>query len=421
MVSQSSESKHLLVIEDSKNVAQVIEHIGVSLGYRVTIATSFAVVKQLLALKHDFFLATIDYSLPDALDGEVIPYVLEHRIPGIVMTGRMDDKTRGKILNLPVVDYITKENTQAYHYLLRILKYQLTNNEIGVLVVDDSLTARKQVCQLLKRRNFKVYDVPDGTKALQALTQFPDIKMVITDQEMPGMDGIELLQKIRKQHTKNELIVIGISGTSKNYNSARFIKNGADDFLQKPFCPEEFYCRIMQNIEKLQHIEEIERAANTDYLTSLYNRRYFFEQAKKIAKKFKKTPEPSLLVMLDIDFFKKINDSYGHDCGDHVLIELGKLFGQYFANDLVARLGGEEFSIIMSAPDAELMACHLNTFREAVAEHAISFKEHNFNFALSMGAIQIDAEHSIEQLMSLADKALYKAKEGGRNQLVMHR
>lgn len=415
-----AQSKHLLVIEDSKHVAQVIEHIGLSLGYRVTIAASFAAVKQLLAQEHDFFMATIDYSLPDALDGEVIPYVLEHRIPGLVMTGRMDDKTRSRILNLPVIDYITKENAQAYHYLLRILKYQLTNNNVGILVVDDSLTARKQVCQLLKRRNFKVYDVPDGTKALQALSEFPDIKMVITDQEMPGMDGIELVQKIRKQHTKNELIVIGISGTNKSYQSARFIKNGADDFLQKPFCPEEFYCRIMQNIEKLQHIEEIQRAANTDYLTSLYNRRYFFENAKKMVKNIKKATQPSVLVMLDIDFFKKINDSYGHDVGDHVLIELSKLFGQYFSDGLVARLGGEEFSIILSGPDVQLMAAHCNTFREAVANHAINFNNFNFNFTLSMGLVQLNADHTLEQLMSLADKALYQAKETGRNKVIMH-
>ncbi len=413
-------SKHLLVIEDTKHVAQVIEHIGTSLGYRVTIAVSFAQVKELLSKPHDFFLASIDYSLPDALDGEIIPYVLEHRIPSIVMTGRMDDKTRSKILNLPVVDYITKENAQAYHYLARILKYQLTNNRVGVLVVDDSLTARKQICLLLKRRNFKVYDVADGTKALAALAEFPDIKMVITDQEMPGMDGIELVQKIRKGRAKDELIVIGISGTNKSYQSARFIKNGADDFLQKPFCPEEFYCRIMQNIEKLQHIEEIQRAANTDYLTSLYNRRYFFEKAKTICKEIKKATQPNLLVMLDLDHFKNINDSYGHDVGDHVLIELSKMFGQYFANDLVARLGGEEFSIIMAADDIELMTDQLNTFREAIANMTINFSDFSFNFTLSMGAIVINSEQSLAQLMSLADQALYQAKDTGRNKLVMH-
>ncbi|NQZ09227.1 MAG: diguanylate cyclase [Algicola sp.] len=412
-------AKHLLVVEDSNHVAKVIEHIATTLGYQVTVAATFAEVKTLLAKEHDFFLATIDYRLPDAPDGEVIPYVLQHQIPGIVMTGRMDDKTRSKILNLPVVDYITKENTQAYHYLLRILKYQLTNRKIGVLVVDDSLTARNQMMQLLRRRNFKVIGVPDGTKALEALKEHKSIKMVITDQEMPGMDGIELVHKIRKDHTKNELIIIGVSGADRGYQSARFIKNGADDFLRKPFCPEEFYCRVMQNIEKLTHLEEIQKAADTDYLTELFNRRYFFTHAAKILKKAVKTKQLYVLIMLDLDHFKNVNDTHGHDVGDVVLVEFAKLMMQHFPEDLVARLGGEEFSILLKGDDVELLECQLNIFREAIAELTITTKETSFNFTASMGGVTVDPTQPLEAQMSKADEGLYQAKDTGRNKLVM--
>jgi len=110
----------LLIVEDSVAIAKVIERIGLSLGYQPTIAKSFAQVKTILSHQPEFFAATIDLGLPDAPNGEVIPYVLKHEIPSVVMTGRMDDMTRKKILNLPVIDYITKENTQAYHYLLRV-------------------------------------------------------------------------------------------------------------------------------------------------------------------------------------------------------------------------------------------------------------------------------------------------------------
>ena len=411
--------KHLLVVEDSNHVAKVIEHIATTLGYKVTVAATFAEVKVLLAKEHDFFLATIDYRLPDAPVGEVIPYVLQHQIPGIVMTGRMDDKTRSKILNLPVVDYITKENTQAYHYLLRILKYQLTNRKIGVLVVDDSLTARNQMMQLLRRRNFKVIGVPDGTKALEALKEHKSIKMVITDQEMPGMDGIELVHKIRKDHTKNELIIIGVSGADRGYQSARFIKNGADDFLRKPFCPEEFYCRVMQNIEKLTHLEEIQKAADTDYLTELFNRRYFFTNAAKMLKQAIKSKQMYLLVMLDLDHFKNVNDTHGHDVGDVVLVEFAKLMMQHFEGDLVARLGGEEFAMLLAFKDIEITESKLDLFREMVSELEIKTKATTFNFTASMGAVIVDSEQSIEVQLSKADEALYKAKDTGRNKLVI--
>jgi CheY-like chemotaxis protein len=250
-------SKRLLVVEDSKSIALVIEKMAVSLGYAVTIAHTFAHVKVLLAQKHSFFLATVDYGLPDAPNGEVVPFILQHDIPSIIMTGRMDDNTHKKLLNLPIIDYITKENTQAYHYLLRILHGQLHNPKVGVLVVDNSLASRNHICQLLKRRNFNVYDVSDGTSALQKLDEKSDIKIVIAEQELTGMSGLELVQKIRAKYPINQLIIIAVSNSEKSFQSARFIKNGADDFLRKPFCPEEFYCRVMQNIEQLQYIERL--------------------------------------------------------------------------------------------------------------------------------------------------------------------
>jgi DNA-binding response OmpR family regulator len=249
--------KRLLVVEDSKPIALVIEKMAVSLGYVVTIAPTFAVVKLLLAKEHDFFLATLDYGLPDAPNGEVVPFIIQHNIPSIIMTGRIDDTTHKKLLNQPIIDYITKENAQAYHYLLRILHGQLNNPKIGVLVVDSSLASRNHICQLLKRRNFTVYDVDDGTKAVLKLEEQSDIKIVITEQDLTGMSGLELLQKIRAKHPINELIIIALASSEKSFQSARFIKNGADDFLRKPFCPEEFYCRVMQNIEKLQYIEKL--------------------------------------------------------------------------------------------------------------------------------------------------------------------
>ena len=419
-IEEGQMSKHLLVIEDSKQIGKVIERIGHSLGYRVTIASSFAMTKSLLAKKNDFFVATVDYSLPDALDGEVIPYVLEHGIPSVVMTGRMDDITRKKILNLPIIDYITKENAQAYHYLLRTLHSQITNKEIGVLVVDDSLTARNHVCQLLKRRNFIVYNEPDGTKALQTLADKSDIQIVITDQEMPGMDGIQLVQKIRKEHSKNELIIIGLSGANKKHQSARFIKNGADDFLRKPFCPEEFYCRIMQNIEKLQYIKKIETAANIDYLTSLYNRRYFLEEAHKIQAELAKQSDSYLLVILRIENFKDINDTHGHNFGDEVLVELSTLLTTNFTNAMIARFGGAEFGLLLSAKEIDTIETHLKEFQSLVSKHVVNYKKTNESFTLSIGGVIVDTNSPLKALLKQADQALHEAAEKGKNKLVIN-
>jgi diguanylate cyclase (GGDEF)-like protein len=410
-------SKKLLVVEDSRPIARVIKQIAEALDYQVTVAKSLAEVEAILqGDESDFFAATIDYALPDANDGEAIASVLSRGIPSVVMTGKMDEVTRQKILSQPVIDYIPKENSQAFLYLKRILHCQLTNQGNGILVVDDSLSARNHVVELLKRRNFNVYTAENGQLALDVLKQHSDIKMVITDLEMPVMDGIELTNEIRKLYSRDQLAIIGISGASNGVHSARFIKNGADDFLRKPFCPEEFYCRIMQNIESLNNIEQIQKAANTDYLTDLPNRRAFLRDAESSIAEYISNKTPYALAMLDIDFFKGVNDTYGHDAGDHILKVFALYMRKHFGSGLIARMGGEEFTILCSGLDEDQLYNRLDDFRRAISVAQIAFEQEQISFSVSLGVI-FSSEEALGKQMSLADGALYYAKENGRNQV----
>ena len=410
-------SKKLLVVEDSRPIARVIKQIGESLNYQVTIAASLAEVEALLqGGNNEFFAATIDYTLPDALNGEAINYVLAHGIPSVVLTGKMDEATRQQILSYPVIDYIPKENSQAFLYLKRILHWQLSNQGNGVLVVDDSLSARNHVVELLKRRNFNVYVAENGQLALDVLQQHNDIKMVITDLEMPVMDGIELTNEVRKIYSRDQLAIIGVSGATNGVHSARFIKNGADDFLRKPFCPEEFYCRITQNIENLSNIEQIQKAANTDYLTDLPNRRAFIRDAEIFISESINQQTPYALAILDIDYFKKVNDNYGHEAGDHILKVFALYMRKHFGTGLIARLGGEEFAIVIAGLDEDQTYNRLDDFRRSISVAQIAFEQQQINFSVSLGMIY-NSHESLAKQMSLADGALYYAKENGRNQI----
>jgi diguanylate cyclase (GGDEF)-like protein len=411
-------SKKLLVVEDSKPIARVIKQIGEALNYQVTIATTLAEVESILQGNNDFFAATIDYALPDAPNGEAIPCVLSHGIASVVMTGKMDETTRQKILAQPVVDYIPKENSQAFLYLKRILHWQITNSSTGILVVDDSSAARNYVSQLLKRRNFSVYLANDGVQALERLKQHKDIKLVITDLEMPKMDGIELTNEIRKIYSRDQLSIIGISGADNGMHSARFIKNGADDFLRKPFCPEEFYCRITQNIENLNNIAEIQKAANTDYLTELPNRRAFFTKAEQLVPQYIKRNMPYCVAMLDIDYFKKVNDTFGHEAGDHILKVLTLYMRKHLGSGLVARLGGEEFAVVLHGTDEDQLYNKLDDLRRDIAVSQVSYEEEHIVFTVSIGMV-CNSQEVLAKQMNLADSALYSAKENGRNQVTL--
>lgn len=411
-------SQRLLVVEDSKPIATVIKQIAMSLKFEVVIASNLSQVERILSVDTNFFAATIDYALPDALDGQAIACVLSYGIPGVVMTGKMDDNTRQKILSQPVIDYIPKENSQAFLYLKRVLHWQQTNDQNTILVVDDSPSARNHVVELLKRRNFNVITANNGKQALQELNQHKNIKMVITDLEMPVMDGIELTNEIRRNYTREQLAVIGISGASNGIHSARFIKNGADDFLRKPFCPEEFYCRITQNIESLNNIAKIQHAANTDYLTDLANRRAFFRTAEARISEYVSRQVPYCLAMLDIDFFKKVNDNFGHDVGDQVLKIIALYMRKHFGTGLTARLGGEEFAVLLHGIDADNLYNKLDDFRREISVSTIPAGDTQLSVTLSLGVV-FDSREPFTKQMNEADNALYTAKENGRNQIVI--
>lgn len=411
-------SLKLLVVEDSKPIATVIKQIAQSLNYEVVLATTLAQVEEILSGDTDFFAATVDYALPDAIDGEAIPCVLSHGIPSVVMTGKMDDATRQKILDQPVIDYIPKENSQAFLYLKRVLYWQQTNSSNAILVVDDSATARRHIVELLKRRNFIVHTANNGVQALERLKQHKDIKMVITDLEMPEMDGIILTNEIRKKYTREQLAIIGISGAVSGIHSARFIKNGADDFLRKPFCPEEFYCRITQNIESLNNITQMQHAANTDYLTELSNRRAFFRSAEQRITEYVKRNISYCLAVLDIDDFKKVNDNYGHEAGDQVLKVLALYMRKHFGAGLTARMGGQEFAVLLHGLDVDQLYNKLDDFRREIAVSTLPAADTQISITISIGVV-FDSKDGLSQQMNEADNALYLAKDYGRNQVVI--
>ncbi|MBL4942408.1 MAG: diguanylate cyclase [Colwellia sp.] len=411
-------SQRLLVVEDSKPIATVIKQIAQSLNYEVVLATTLAQVEEILSGDTDFFAATVDYALPDALDGEAIACVLSYGIQSVVMTGKMDDATRQKILAQPVIDYIPKENSQAFLYLKRVLHGQQTNSNNVILVVDDSSAARNHIVELLKRRNFSVHTANNGVQALEKLKQHKNVKMVITDLEMPEMDGITLTNEIRKKYSREQLAVIGISGAASGIHSARFIKNGADDFLRKPFCPEEFYCRITQNIESLNNIAQIQQAANTDFLTELSNRRAFFRNANQRIAEYTKRKVPYCLAALDIDYFKKVNDNYGYDAGDQVLKVLALYMRKHFGAGLIARMGGEEFAVLLHGLDSDQLYNKLDDFRRDIAVSALPAGDTQISITISIGVV-FDSKDELSKQMNEADNALYLAKDHGRNQIVI--
>ncbi|WOT03925.1 diguanylate cyclase [Shewanella youngdeokensis] len=406
----------ILVVEDSKVVSKVMRHLLTQeLNCDVDIAPDLAQARQLLA-SNDYFVAITDLNLPDAPEGEVVKLVLAQQIPCIVLTGSWNPLERKRLLQLGIVDYVLKENRFSYQYTARLVKRLQRNQCVKVLVADDSVVSRKYIRSLLEQHLFQVIEADDGLAALDTLQDNPDIKLLITDYNMPRMDGFGLIINVREQFSREEMAIIGLSSDSDQSLSARFIKNGANDFLQKPFVHEEFHCRVLNTLDALDMMTKLWEQANLDYLTNVFNRRYFFNlYEQKLPSRVESQGELSL-GLLDIDYFKKVNDTYGHDVGDEVLVEfaarLTQSFGQRFC---VARFGGEEFVVAFKGLNIEKTFTLLDCFRTQLESTPIITSNGKVTITVSTGLATYRSSETIDNMLRRADLALYNAKASGRN------
>lgn len=407
----------ILVVEDNRSLATMAKNmIGNLPGFEADIAVSRADAQEaILKAGQKYTAALVDLNLPDAPNGEVVEVIQAYRIPVVVMTGFFADSVREKVLKMGVVDYIIKKNLNAYQYACRLIQRLHLNSSCKTLLVDDSRSARSVLKHYLEIQQLDVIEANNGAEALKQFQEHPDIKLVLTDYNMPKVDGFELIQKLREQYSKDRLAIIGLSSSDDPRLSAHFLKSGANDFIGKPFGYEELLCRVNQNLEHLEQIEVIRDAANRDYLTRLYNRRFFFEESSKLRQRALTQEQPMSLSMIDVDHFKSINDNYGHQAGDQALRHIATQLEQAFPDDLIARFGGEEFCILHQG-NSEDSYQRLEQFRQTLANSPVPIAP-PIPITVSIG-LHPATDHDLEQVIHNADAKLYKAKQWGRNRII---
>jgi len=409
----------ILVVEDNKTLAKLIaKKINFELGFYVDVAYTLSETKLFLH-KYDYFLVLCDLNLPDAPNGEVVDYLLEKNNHVIVLSANIDKEFREQMLKKNIIDYVTKSGVDDINYIVHTLKRLHKNQKHKILLVDDSMVFRKQMQGMLQNLFFKVISVAHGEEALGMLKTHPDISLVLTDYNMPVMNGLELTREIRKTYNKNDLAIIALSGSADDDATALFLKHGANDYIKKPFSKEEFSCRIHNSIEALENIYLITNHADRDFLTGLYNRRYFFNNMQEYFNIAIENHESFAIAMIGIDNFKKINDTYGHDIGDKVIVNFSEILrSSKNQNDIVARFGGEVFCIVLkniSSADALLT---LEKLRESVQNQITFFdKEEEIKFTISIG-VSIHHEDTLMDDVNETDMLLYNAKQTGRNQVL---
>ncbi len=414
------ELQHVLVINGSKAASRLLgEAIQARCGRQVEMALTLAQAVTLLADKRrKFYAAVVGLELQDAKGTRIVEFALEQGLPTIVLTGSWQEETRRSIFSYPIFDYFVKSKLGIEDVCQALNRIPL-NNSTKVLVVDDSVAARDFQIAFLTAHRFHVLFAANGAEALQLLAEHPDTTLVITDNEMPLMDGITLTTRIRETRGRDELAIIGVAAKGSPATAVRFLKHGASDFLAKPFEKEEFYCRIYNCIGSIEHARAITKAAFTDPLTEMANRLAFFTQAPAIFSAAKISGEALAVAMLDIDFFKKVNDTHGHAAGDEVLRQVAALAKECLkGTGVVARFGGEEFCVICRGMNRATAWRIFDQLRGVVEASSMEYEGQTIRVTLSIG-VALTPLGSLDETINHADQLLYEAKNGGRNRVVM--
>ena len=407
----------ILIIEDDKFYASNLKkEILKEFKYEVDVVNS---VDKLKKVKFDYDLIISDIFMDGYDENYIQEQIIPKKIPIILITGFPDKILKEKLQKLNIVDFIIKTESNRFSLIIDKLKILDYITDKSFLIVDDSKTATLINMLTLKKHypNTEIHTAKDGIEALEVIKKHKNIKLILTDYEMPNMNGMQLIKKIRDKYRLNDKIIIAISSATNRDISATLLKIGANDFLTKPFIDEELTCRCDNNFKICMLMDEIKELAYKDSLSGLYNRRYFFEVANKIYLTSLRTNKPISMLMCDIDHFKKVNDTYGHQIGDIVIQKTAEiLLKNVRKNDVVARYGGEEFVILLyncNLKDAKKVG---DKIRMTIENNSINIDDIKFNYTISIGISNRGG--TLENIIKSADDMLYKAKET-RNSVVI--
>lgn len=294
-----------------------------------------------------------------------------------------------------------------------------------ILLIDDEVEIRDLLADLLEGEGYEVCQAKDGVNGLEVFqSRNPDL--VITDVRMPKKNGIELLKDI--QDSDSEVDVIILTGQSDEATAIECLKAGAYDYLLKPIEDVELLLTAVSRALQKRHLEkqnkllikQLEDMAIRDPLTGLFNVRQLYTYLDEEIARSARYNHEFCLFFMDIDFFKKVNDTYGHQFGDYVLQKMGRIMKSVLrSTNRLFRYGGEEFIIVLPETNRDEAISIIDRLMSTVRNHCFEYEKHATNITVSIGgAIYPTHSSSKNDLIKIADQALYQAKKLGRDRYI---
>lgn len=404
----------ILVIEDQKSMADLLQvQISEQAGLDTIVAYNYEQAEQIIQSRNDIVVCITDLNLPDAPEGAAVELLHKHHITTVVLTGNYSDETREEMFRQRVADYVIKDGLAAINYAVKTVVNLVENAEHTIWVLTPQTKNSKRLVGLLNIQRYRVSVFDDAAQLTETLkTKSPDLLIMNETSMFDEFSRKNFVQILREQYSQNQLPVIISEESVEITQVIRLMKYGVNDFYNHTFTVEELYVRLQMNISLALSYKKIEKISQTDPLTELANRRHFFEQASLIHS----AKTHVFAVMFDIDFFKNVNDTYGHDKGDEAIVYTADVINAVFRNYLVARFGGEEFCVFGTYEQINEVLDLCELVRTKIAQES----EAKIGVAISVSAGVSHDEKTISDLISGADKALYQSKNNGRNQITLN-
>lgn len=292
-----------------------------------------------------------------------------------------------------------------------------------ILIAEDDAVSRRLLESTLSKWGYQVIVCSDGMSALQVLQRSDAPSLVLLDWMMPGMDGVDVCREVRQQMREPYMYILLLTARNQRSDIITGLEAGADDYIVKPFDANELRMRLRAGrrildlqAELIFAREELREQATRDSLTRLWNRAAILDILQRELGRARRGEASVSIILADLDYFKRINDTYGHLVGDAVLRETAtRMRTAIRPYDEIGRYGGEEFLLVLPRCGAEAAVALGERLQKAVNEEAIILDEGAIPITLSLGIASSETVKDMQAFLAAADTALYRAKDNGRN------
>ena len=286
-----------------------------------------------------------------------------------------------------------------------------------VLIIDDDVDSLAIAKLRLKKDGYIIYSAENGAEGLEK-TRAENPDLILLDVQMPGKSGYEVCEELKSDSELCNIPVIFLSAADDVSEKVKGLDLGAVDYVTKPFDIFELRARVRAALRTKRLQDLLLMYGEVDSLTEIYNRRVLMERLEQEWDRSLRSNAVFSFIMIDIDKFKNVNDTYGHPVGDDVLEKVAYTLKKSIrSGDIVGRYGGEEFGIIMVNSTAKEAFVAADRYRQEIEKIVFKAKKVSFSVTASFGVADSSGKDSLDKLVSAADSAMYKAKESGRNKV----